>query len=417
MPGSLIGQKNITRFLVYNGTADLVESAGTAHVNNLAADKIAVVNTGGDILTYDDVTTKTWADGSGNVFNKVRVAVNTNGKLQFSDDILWDKVSTRKYTEYVAPVEQVDYIGYNATTGSIDVTLPSTNYIIRLELIENQKQFGNKPMYKISEFKSSSTLSGTAAAQKAVAAGLISNLIANFKREPEQRIKFERVCDGALANALGTATTSVVNGSTAVVFSEDMTSLVVAGTILRLGGTGAGSTPCYVVSSTDGGAGAARIYFLDVPYQGATATISAANTESVTNGNWGIKLTGVALDFKAGEQNYEISRWNTSLNEEFGATLFTHLTSATYGIGTAKEMSELEWFLEGNETRGLRFRIPPYTPRTDVSTSLTYDVVNIDCTDNYTTPLLGGNALSFKSTLIAVNAAATQTRLKLAFNK
>ena len=244
-----------------------------------------------------------------------------------------------------AEVQQIDYVGYNGTSGSLGAIV-SNIHTIRLYIQESTIQGFMQQKIKEGFYKSASTTT-----QRAIGLGLCKSLIANYSREPEQDIRFERINAGAQADGLATSTVSVVKGSDKIVCSEDMTALIVAGTVLRFGTSGAGVAPCYVVTGHDGGTTTARIYTLDMPYQGATdATYAAATFESVTEGNWGIKMTGVDRGFVPGLRNPEPVRWTADIDFGDGsATVVTKSTAAVDGVGTAQKIAKLELELQADE--------------------------------------------------------------------
>jgi hypothetical protein len=305
-----------------------------------------------------------------------------------------------------AATEQVDYIGYNGTSGDIDV-IDSNLYMVRLwfkGFTENQMsdQLIRHGVYK----------SGSSATQSEIAAGLTGNMIANLSnKNDDYDIKVERINAGAQANALATATATVTNGSKSVVFSEDMTSLVVAGTILRFGTTGAGTSPCYIVTGHDSGTTTARVYTLDVPYQGASATVAHGSVESVTEGDWGIKLTAVARTFAVGKYPWSKTSWDTQL-EDFGDTDLTLSTAATLGTGTWQQISEAEWFAQGNSGGDLHYysraNAPVATRRSDVVVDDYYSILTFTYADVMTSDI-GKTNTSPKSIMIALNVGSTAT--------
>jgi len=222
------------------------------------------------------------------------VQKKADGTYVFSPYFNSSTVSNAKKVAYAAATEQVSYWGYDGTyntTGLGTITTGNT-YTLHFVLNHTRNIYNNAPQIKTVPYKAMST------SESALAAGLHAQFLRTFSldREPSQTIKCERVYSGAQLNALGNATAALTNGSNAVVFSEDMTSFVTAGTILRFGTSGAGTAPCYIVTSHNSGSAAARIYYLDVPYQGTTtATLAAASVESAaTGGYWGLKFTGVA---------------------------------------------------------------------------------------------------------------------------
>jgi hypothetical protein len=267
---------------------------------------------------------------------------NTKGVLSLSKPFKSADIRNGGYSAYSARVEQVSYIGYNATSGSLDVT-NNTYYSFRIVLDHTFGMLNNSPLMLTIPYKSDSTTT-----QREVASGLAVAATSVLDRQPYKCIKVERVNSGDVANALGTATASVVNGGNTIVFSEDMTALVVAGTVLRLGGLGATNKtfPCYVVTGHDSGAGAARIYTLDQKYQGTTAAALAANLiESVTEGDWGIKLTGISVtdaNFDPINDEPFVVSFSIQLGPAFETATVTYTTKPYIGTGTYQLVASQE---------------------------------------------------------------------------
>ena len=385
--------KNVTQLFVAKSisktaTAGLVIDAYT----DIADGEVCVV----DPRTNAQLTTASYPAG----LDRFKVIQRSGTKLIHSDVV---KSGTVKKYNISLPAsnpaaEQIDYVGYNGTTGSIADLIASNIYTIRLYIRENTISGFMQQKIKEGFWKS-----GTSApTQSQIAKGLVESLIKNYSREPVQDLRFERINSGAAANALGTATLSVTNGSTKVVFSEDMTSLVVAGTILRIGGLGAGTTPCYVVSSADAGAGAARIYTLDIPYQGATEVVAAASTESVTEGNWGIKIQGIAQAYD-GKFYGAPASWKTTVDfSDTQTTILTEAQGASPGTGTYDVLARLEKELQADEYVYRNFLEGAPIDRADVLTATTYDVVVVEYEDVIQNGL--GSDVKSPKTLIIVQA-------------
>lgn len=271
------------------------------------------------------------------------VQKKADGTYVFSPYFNSSTVSNAKKVVYAAATEQVSYWGYDGTyntTGLGTITTGNT-YTLHFVLNHTRNIYNNAPQIKTVPYKAMST------SESALAAGLHAQFLRTFSldREPAQTIKCERVYSGAQLNALGTATAALTNGSNAVVFSEDMTSLVTAGTILRFGTSGAGTAPCYIVTSHNSGSGAARVYYLDVPYQGATTAALAANTveSAATGGYWGLKFTGVAQSFDPIVDSLTNNKVYFDItSEDFGSVVEYKATKMSPGSGTYPQVAYQE---------------------------------------------------------------------------
>ena len=390
--------RNVTQLFV---GANIAKTAAAGNVINSVASlgngEIAVVNPVNNV----QLTTAGLPAG----LDGFKLIQRSGNRLIHSDVVKAGTV--RKYTISLPATfpatEQVDYIGYNGTAGSIADLIANNIYTVRLYVLDSTINGFMQQKIKEGFWKS-----GAAAPnQRAVAKNLVESLIKNYSREPVQDIRFERINSGALLDAIGVLTATVVNGSKAVVFSGDATAIVTVGSLLRIGGTGAGTTPVYVVESVDAGVGAARVYTLDIPYQGATATIAAANIETVNEGNWGIQIAGVAQAYD-GKFFGEPTVWKTTIDfTDNQLTTVTNATAASPGTGNYDVLARLEKELQADEYVYRNFIEGAPVDRTDVLAGTTYDVVVIEY-DGEIESGLGTTVKSPKTLMIASAGNAAQ---------
>lgn len=385
-------QRNVANILIANSVAATAGMEGLnidGFISSLSTGEPVVISPAGTVV-----------DATGTLPTEFKIATKlTNGDLNISDIIKAKSIKSISTTRYSAATNQVDYVGYNGSTGSIDV-INNNIYAVKINLIPTDIAGFMQQKIKEGFYETDST-----ATQSEIAYGLTNSLIKNFSREPERikysvdRIKFERINSGAQANALATATAALNYNSNAVVFSENLTALVTAGTILRFGTSGAGTAPCYVVTGHDSGAAAARVYFLDIPWQGTTQVLAAASVESVTEGNWGIKISSSTYYFEEPKWRYNMPVWKTTL-QDCGATVVTESVKAYKGSGDYRQISAMEQLFLGNEGNYYRAQIPQPTFRSETSSSKTYAIIEIEYEDDMGTEL-GGVAKSLKQLYIA----------------
>jgi len=326
--------KNVTQLMVaFNQTMTAgLEGTVVDQYTDLLDGEVVMTDPKNVVLDATDFTTIP--------FTAFKFITRVGTKLVHSDVLEYGKIKTYLVGLQAAETQQLDYVGYNGVSGALD-TLASNIYTIRLNILD--LNIAGFMQQKIKEGFYKSNAVAASYTQQAVALGLVTSLIANYSRETEQDIVFERINGGAQADALATATVSVTKGSKYIVASEDLTALVTAGTILRFGATGAGVAPCYVVTGHDGGAAAARIYTLDVAWQGATnAAFAAASFESVTEGAWGVKIQGVDRQFKAGFYWSKPIFWETQIDMGDAAVATVTSTAMYPGVGTGQQVASLE---------------------------------------------------------------------------
>jgi len=382
-------QKDYQSLLV--GKAGDVTTAATT-INALADGEIGIFTPAGVKLTEAAATTST----------RFILAVGRGtGVAPLQTPVIDPTKVTRKGKKVTAAAaEQVDYIGYNGTSGSIEV---ANSTVYRASINLNQSITSNHGGLYIKDMVYKSDASAT---QEEIAQGLVKSAIANFSREADQVIKFERVVDHAGAANTITAGTDATHytftkGSKYVVGtnsaglpmlgSDEVNATVVAGDYIRVGT--AVTSPVYKIVTVTSGTGATpagtpMTLELDVPFQGSTtsADITAA-TEFVTAaqaaaGTWGLKLTGVAQPFSKGKLKYKKVRWTTSLSTDgFGATAITKSATASEGIGTYEQIAELEWFVSGNNGEIFRMGEPNIYAQTSLVANTGYDLIDVEFED------------------------------------
>ena len=121
--------------------------------------------------------------------------------------------ASRKAT--VAATPQVDFIGYNTTSGAIET---SNNAVYRATIAIKEVLETNHQQVYIKDMVYKSDASAT---QAEIADGLIASGIANFSREAEKMVTFERVTSSTVTPAT-TDDITAVNGSKFVSAATDI---------------------------------------------------------------------------------------------------------------------------------------------------------------------------------------------------
>lgn len=319
--------------------------------------------------------------------------------LLMSPVIKKGKVLTYKAKPNAAQVEQVSYIGWNGASGEIEVIADNV-YLARINRQDLQTTFGNKQMLKFGVYKSSAS-----DLEEDIAKGLVDSFIANFKREAEPIIKFERVNEHAGSATTGaTGTITFVKGSKTVTCSGGTPSTDFAvGDYVRFG-TAVTSAVYKLTAVSDVGNGSLT---LDVAYQGDSGSLAAASAEFITEAqaianSFGIKLTGLAAKFVEGSFKYHKVRFNISL-ADFGSTAVTYDTIASEGVGEYEQVAELEWFAQGNEGKIERVGVPSPTSRKDAVLGEEYSPVTIEFYDDEMDGTIQGSKPSRKQFILAIN--------------
>ena len=315
-------------------------------------------------------------------------------KLQVSPVFYWNDLVSKRKLATSADAAQVVAIGYNGTTGSIEVN-NGGEYLVTVGFKDGTKMF-NKRQYKYGQYTADAS-----ATQYEIVNGIMTSFLATLAKDPFKMFKMEKINSGAQLNAMASATAAVVNGSKIVTLSEDESLTCPAGSFIRFGTTGAGTAPVYKVAAISSNG---LTVTLDQPYQGITATIAHTAVETLTEGNWGLLITAMDSNkpFELGKWEFNPLRFDVGLSVDFGATPTTVVTSPAKGVGTYKEIATIEWELVGNRREA--FRIAEYP--VDINSSLgatsgeTYTTYVLQFKDR-STQVIGGTAESHITLMIA----------------
>lgn len=294
-----------------------------------------------------------------------------------------------------AEVQQVNYVGSNGATGSLGAIV-SNLHTIRLYVQEWTIQGFMQQKIKEGFYKSASSTT-----QSAIALGLVNSLVANYSREPEQDLKFERVNDGTpTAVPTGTVTFAFTKGSKYFTCTDiddaTATAALVVGDLLVIGT--AVTDPVYKIAAIDT---ATDIGTFDRAYVGATQDVVDTGLKVIVvaaEGNYGIKITGVDRGFVAGYRNAEPIAWKTTI--DFGdssSTTVVETTAAYPGIGTAQQLAKLELELQADENVYRGFGEAGVVPRAQMAAAVTAGTLSDVITITYSKEIETGLGSVVKS--------------------
>lgn len=338
--------KDVT-YVVVGGTA----TKTTGNIDSLNSGEIGLFTPSGTRLTEANAATATEF-----------IIVRDNGTLpDFRSGIIKkaNLVSAKcKAKAYVAEQEQIEVIGYNGTSGSIDL-INDNMYHLRVNLRELVTSNHGGVYVKHGFYKSDLN-----ATQQEVAAGLAFSLINDLLKDPDRVILVQRLSD--ISTSALVETYSPVKGQRWVAAST--TPAVAVGDVWTCGA----SNGLYIVTAVSGSA-----IKLDTPWQEASATAaSAVSATPAGTEAWGIKLTGVSLPFTTGKIHNAKSSWDLTL-QGCGTTTFTQTQFAAYGVGTEREVKELEWFAKGFEGEFFRMGEPNLYAQTYYASG-NYDLITLE---------------------------------------
>lgn len=317
-------------------------------------------------ITTGDISTLN--DGEIGIFNKAKTGRLVESSADKSFTIVEGKGTGTPFTgdtinvsdvtkvvrrTYQQAVEKVDYIGYNGTSGGIEV-INDNLYFIRLHIDQSiTSSQGGGILVKHGQFKSA----GAGNSQESIANGLYESLINNFSRESKSYINFERVTSGTIS-ASTSGDITVKNGSKIISCADvDNAGVGAIGSYLSINGV------VYKIVARDT-ASTPNTATLDFPYTGASEVVGDALCGVVTAAeaanaatSFGIKATGKPLKFSVGKMNYKKANWKTTV-QNFGTSIVTESAGAYPGSGTYEQAAELEFFYKGNDGEYFRKGAP-----------------------------------------------------------
>ena len=341
-------------------------------------------------------------------YTSFRLVESQGGILVYGPSIKVSNVRRAETKAYTAPVEQVYVVGFDGTSGNLDVT-QSNEFMLTIAYDYDDQMWSEQKLRNTYDYYSASpTLQG-------LATSMVTQI--NFKEKMSTvngtgAVVSATMLTNGTATALdGAATVSVVNGSTTITASGAQLTDWAVGTLIRLGGT-ANTVAVYVITAVS----STTVATINTPYQGATAATAAARTITVPT-SFGIKVAGLALTWVKDFFKYMKVKFHFDL-KGFGASTNSKTCAicveSTKGVGTAYEAAEYESFSAGNEGMLNRTVVPLPLGRTyaDTATPKTYDVVYFEAedTNNYS-PIVATTPMRTQSYVFIPVSAAVKTKL------
>jgi hypothetical protein len=283
-----------------------------------------------------------------------------------------------------------------------------TYFGLQIVLDHTFGMLNNSPLILTIPYKSTA-----AATQSEIAANLAIIANAVMKRQAGGApVKVERINSGAQLDAVaagGAATAVVTKGSKQLTFSGDQSTVVFAGSILRLGTGGAGTGPCYIVESI---AANGLDVVLDQEYQGASdATFAHGTIETVTEGDWGLKFTGVSVtdaNFNPITDEPFVVSFTLGVRD-FATATATYTTKAVLGSGTYQQLSALEAYCQFQRKTKELSLYPPTKRLFQAVVGESYHLFSFDIVnDAYASTTTGVNPKSFTKIIIAEDKDLTE---------
>jgi len=383
--------------LVVVGKTLATMTAAPASMNALADGEIRLYTPGGVLID------------SGNVAANMTFTVvmgGPNGKPKFVSEPINGAIVNYVAKGGAAGAEQLDYIGYNGVSGSID-ELDNTLYMASAYVEDYLTSSSDGRYIKHFQYKSRTTVGG-GALQPNIAIGLAKSGIENWSREAknvngDSFMGFKALCNVALGSDFvfdatfeitGTKKSNTLNVAAATPTYNTGTALAV-GDFLRIG-TAAGATGAAVTLVSDVYKVVAlpttTTITLDRPLQTdsgsyliADGSITVVTAALGAAADWGVGVNANVKDHVTGKEFYKKNRFTLILGEDFGSTAITHDTLASRGIGVIEDVRDHEWFSAGNQGEIYRMGEPViHTLVSNVDiTSGEFDTATLQWTDGH----------------------------------
>ena len=375
-----------------NRTAGVVAGVQISNGSQLAPGEIVVTDLAGRVVDSTTVLP----------LNRILIKQGRGGKTPSMNIIEVNKETTNSYVGLtpVAAVEQIDYIGYNGTAGTVEASGGTAkNFVVKVTPLPNTMMFGLVPFH----VKNTQFAAGSANTSVQNAEGLVKSLIVNFRPEREilRAPRFEIVAsDTTLVFGTTLASASFVKYSNQVTVTAgaDLAGLTIAaGSYIRIGGVGAVTGGVYkvktgVVLAT----GATGTITLEWIYQGETATILVAGLTRAASlaGSVGIKITGQPFRYDVNRwRQYDKMRFETSLVIGFTTTPVTKSFIPSEGRGTWEQVMNDEYISWGDQGQ-INPQQLPFLPREqDAVQGVPYSTVHLTWANPVNSSFAANNAL------------------------
>lgn len=390
----LVG-KNINR----TGSVTATDPAASTYA---ATGEIVVTDISGTVLDSTTVLTK----------DRIRIVQSQGPLLPSIQSPIIERAGLKSYGSklYTAPTLQVDYIGYNnvTNTGNIDV-INDNGYEVLIQ-DTNSAAYGSIGIGKFGFYVSDSS-----ATREEIWTGLAISLFQNTVRVVNRPFIVERVASiiAGTDTTGATGTLTFTNGSTLVTASvASGANGAIVGAYLKTDDKLVDTGVLYKITALP----TSTTFTIDQPYQGPTASFTAGNASVYTAallsaGSLGIQLTGIAPVFTTPQSTEPyVNRWSTTVRNG-GTTTYTNQVGGTQGVGSYPFMASLEYFLIGNEGFIARNNVPYVSPRANILSTGTYNLLTLEWDSVKTGQIFNQEAAS-KQLLIAFDftpaAAPTQ---------
>lgn len=335
-------------------------------------------------------------------FTSFRLVEKQNGVLNYGPKVKVSDVYFAKTKTYVAPTEQAYFIGYNGTSGSLDVS-QATEFILTIAYDHDDMMWSEQKLRNAYDYYSA------APTQAGLAFSMASQI--NYKENlgalnGTGRMVRAEVTSNGTAGTTTAGFTVVQDSATITKTTHGLTPA--AGDLIKVG-----SFYYTVVSYT------ANTIVLNMPYQGTSGSVSVITGQ--TPSAYGIKVSGQPLTWVKDFFKFMKVKFHFDL-KGFGASQYDRPGSliagseSSKGVGSSYEVAEMESFAAGFEGALNRMVVPLPAGRTyaDTTTPKTYDVIVIESADNSigsTNPVVAQAPMRVQQFVCVPVSAGVRTKL------
>ena len=348
---SVLSVKNLQEVLVGKGivrTPSVQITDPTNTTTYIADGEIVALNSTGQILTSAmTYSSSPW----------IQLVQRSGNNLIVSNKIYGNKLFT--YTGQGADAqgtEQISHIGYNGTTGSLDVS-GTDDFYLTLTPNQDDMQWSEQKQKNVTLV----TKATVGSSQAVLASKIVQNVMKKYLIDGIP-VTATMLNSGAAAIFTAATAVAVTHGSNVITFATANPSNAGfgAGSLIRIGVTGSAvgvNIPVYTVKEAHPTIPFAWI--LDQPYAGpSNSALPVANAGLVTAGaNYGVRFTGKSLPFTL--DFFKFKRVNFTVQMQgFGATPLFKTQNTTYGQGDGRLVAEEESFCKGFQGALNRMTVP-----------------------------------------------------------
>ena len=355
------------------------------------------------VLDYNDQPLTPGATISDSPF--IRIVQRSGSNLRYSMRIDGLHVNEYKGISGANGQEQIYYVGFNGTAGSIDTTATSRMFKITYKFDE---KWSCQPYRK--SYPSNKTTQVGIVDDIAVAMNADSNAALMGNNSAAGFVSVERLCNNA-GSTDGTATTITISkGSNVGTLGAAATTFTV-GDYLRINGTTSTSVPVYKITALSG-----TTVTLDTPFQAATVSgvnINYITASTASTAAFGLKLSGLPLSFGVypGKQiPFNKTSFDIHVGSDWGNTTVTKFQEMTFGKGQYQQVAYMEQMgkvFSGAHNLGM-VPIPTAMTSLDSVSGTLYDCIYISFAD-VSSSIIAPNAVSDHQTYLYFVDGASQT--------